>query len=76
MCEYDAAIEKMKESLSGVDDLLNDFNREISDYLDNLSFEEETFNDTEERLDLINRLKQKDGNSIEEILEAKEEKSE
>ena len=76
MCEYDAAIEKMKESLSGVDDLLNDFNREISDYLDNLSFEEETFNDTEERLDLINRLKQKYGNSIEEILEAKEEKSE
>ena len=47
--------------------LLNDFNRELSTYLDELTFDEGEFYETERRLDLINGLKAKYGRTIEEI---------
>ena len=60
--------------LMDVDNLLNDFSREVSSYAQELDVDEETLHSTEERLDLINRLKTKYGNTIEAILEYKEEK--
>ena len=56
------------EQLSEVDGLLNDFNRTVSDYLSDIEFEEETFRAVEKRLDDINRLKDKYGRSISEVL--------
>ena len=44
---------------------MNDFNRELSSYVDELNFDGETFYETERRLDLINNLKAKYGQSIE-----------
>lgn len=58
--------------LSEIDSLLNDFNRELSDYLDSFEFSEEEFYDTESRLNEINRLKTKYGNTIGQILAYKE----
>ena len=52
-----------------IDGLLNDFNRELSSYVEDLSFDDETFYETEKRLDQINGLKAKYGRTIEEILE-------
>ena len=57
-----------------VDSLLNDFNREISGYADELDVDEETLKKTEERLDLINHLKTKYGDTIEKIQAYCEEK--
>ncbi len=54
--------------------LLNDFNREISSYLSEFVFSEEEFLQIETRLDLINHLKEKYGQTIPEILAYKEEK--
>lgn len=54
--------------------LLNDFNREISGYADELDVDEETLKKTEERLDLINHLKTKYGDTIEKIQAYCEEK--
>ncbi len=65
---YDEELEEISASLTEVDDLLNDFNRSLSDYLDSLSFEEEEFRKTEDRLNVINRLKSRFGDSIEKIL--------
>lgn len=48
--------------------MLNDFNRELSSYVEDLSFDDETFYETERRLDLINGLKAKYGRTIEDIL--------
>lgn len=61
---YDERIGELSEQLSTVDDLLNDFNRELSDYISSMEFDPETFAETEERLDTINRLKAKYGDSI------------
>ena len=54
-------------------DLLNDFNREISAYLSELTFSEEEYYETEKRLDEINRLKAKYGKTMEEITAYREE---
>ena len=74
--EYDEEIAGLLNTLSEIDDLLNDFNREVAAYADSLEVEESAFAETEERLDLINRLKAKYGRTISDILMAKEEKEE
>lgn len=65
---FDREISPMEEILGNVDSLLNDFNRELSAYLDGFSFEEDVFYEMERRLDQINGLKAKYGSHISEIL--------
>lgn len=57
-----------------IDSLLNDFNRELSGYAKTFEFSEEDFYETETRLNEINHLKSKYGNSVSEILAYCEEK--
>lgn len=57
-----------------IDSLLNDFNRELSEYAKSFEFSEEEFYETENRLNEVNHLKTKYGNSVSEILEYCEEK--
>lgn len=70
----DAELQPLEEQLEQLDGLLNDFNRDMSSYLSGLEFEEEDFYETEKRLDELNHLKSKYGDTIEKVLEAKEEK--
>ncbi len=72
---YDGQLGELAGSLAEVEDLLNDFNRSLSEYMDVFSFDEQEMRETEERLDLINRFKTKYGNTIEEILEFAQEKA-
>lgn len=73
---YDERAKELYDQLSEVDSLLNDFNRELSDYSASFEFSEEEFYEVETRLNVINHLKSKYGNSIEEILAYCEEKEE
>ncbi len=70
----DEEAEPLIEQLTDIDDLLNDFNRSMADYRDSLEFDEEEFVMLEERLNVLNHLKSKYGNTIEEVLRAQEEK--
>lgn len=72
--EYDEEASSLGSMLSDIDSLLNDFNRETSGYLSQLTFSEEDFRKVEERLDEINRLKAKYGNQLEDILKYQKEK--
>ena len=72
---YDAALGEFEQQLLDIDNLLNDFNRTMADYLSALEFDGELFERTEKRLNVINHLKSKYGSTIEEIL-AYREKSE
>lgn len=45
--EYDSQLESMSSALQEIDGLLNDFNRELSSYVDELNFDGETFYETE-----------------------------
>lgn len=72
---YDKTVESLESQLLEIDSLLSDFNRDLSGYLNENDFDEATFYEMEKRLDVINHLKSKYGETIEEILGALDEKS-
>jgi DNA repair protein RecN (Recombination protein N) len=72
--DYDERLGELLAQLLQVDELLGDFHRELSRYMDEAQYDGERFAQVEERLDTVNRLKSKYGDSIEKILEAAEEK--
>ena len=73
--EFDEQLQGLESQLSEIENLLSDFNREMSGYLGDLTFDDYEFEQLEKRLDEINRLKVKYGQSITEILAYREEKA-
>lgn len=76
VASYDEELSPLLEQLSDIDGLLNDFNRDMAEYLTSLEFSEETFYQTEERLNLLNQLKAKYGKTLEQVLAWQEESRE
>jgi DNA repair protein RecN (Recombination protein N) len=70
----DPALDGIAAQLSDVDSLLSDFDRALSDYMAELSFDPQEFEEIEERLNLINHLKDKYGRTIPDIAAALEKK--
>lgn len=66
--EFDGTGSRLYGQLIEIDSLLNDFNRELSEYAKSFEFSDEEFQETETRLNLINHLKAKYGKTISEIL--------
>ena len=73
---YDENLNGLCDQLGTIDSLLNDFTRDLADYMDSFDFSEERLSQIEDRLNLINKLKMKHGKTIEKILEVKAEKEE
>lgn len=69
--EHDDKSRELYEQLVEVENLIGDSGRELRCYLDSLSFEPEQFYETESRLNQINHLKVKYGDSAEAILQHK-----
>lgn len=67
--DADEQLAQLYSQLADVDNLLNDFNRELAEYQKNCEFSDEEFYETEKRLNEINHLKTKYGNSYEKIME-------
>lgn len=63
----DEQIGSMISQLATLEDLLRDLVHETDACLEGLQYQEEEFRETEERLNLINHLKSKYGNQIEQI---------
>ncbi len=72
VAEYDGQAAVLSDELQEIDGLLADFNRDLGSYMGAFAFSEELFSETQERLDLINHLKEKYGRTIDEILSQKE----
>lgn len=68
LTEYDDALTELFNQILDIETLVNDFNRDLSEYMTNMNNHEEDFAVTEKRLDLINHLKSKYGTSIQDIL--------
>lgn len=73
---FDEKLEELLASLTDVDSLLNDFNREVASYMTEFTFSEEEFFEIEKRLDILNGLKGKYGHTIPEILNYQTEQEE
>ena len=74
--QYDEELQDTCDLLMQADSLLSDFGRELSSYMDDLVFDEETWYQTEKRLDLVNSLKSRFGQSIPEILAYRDRQAE
>ena len=72
----DEGLGDLTGQLSDIDSLLNDFNRELSDYVSSLEFAGEEFGQVEERLNTLNHLKSKYGRTLEAVLEYDREQQE
>lgn len=66
---YDEALAPMYSELTDIENLINDFARDLSSYMSSFEFDERIFRETEHRLDIINNLKAKHGGSVESILD-------
>ena len=73
---YDDSLEELSLQLTEIEDLLNDFNRSLADYQKDLEFEPAQFDEIEKRLNTYHHMKEKYGNTIEEILAYKSKKEE
>lgn len=71
--EYDTNLQELESVLNSAQDLLAEFNARATDYLSDMEDSGERYAQVGERLDIINQLKGKYGNSIENILGYKEE---
>lgn len=73
---YDEDLKRLSEQLAEIDNLLNDFNRDIADCINDFEFDEEKFTITEERLNILNHIKMKYGKTITDVLKYRAEKEE
>ena len=64
IAKYDDRASGLYDQLVEIDSLLNDFNRELSAYGSECEFSQEEFRETENRLNGINHLKTKYGDTI------------
>ncbi|MFG6114394.1 DNA repair protein RecN [Halobacillus sp. MO56] len=67
--DYDEQIKKMSEEMSNHYYLMEEMTFQLSSQLEQLEFDPDRLNEIESRLNEINRLKKKYGQSVEEILE-------
>ncbi|WP_099188140.1 DNA repair protein RecN [Tepidibacter mesophilus] len=67
----DERLEQFHASLEEIMYTLQDISKDIRDYKDNIDFDIKSLDNIEIRIDTINNLKRKYGNSIDEILEYK-----
>ncbi len=70
----DKQTDELSEQLGQIESLLGDFSMDANEFLRNTDFSEEVFLQTESRLNYINRLKSKYGDSYDAIMQSLEEK--
>lgn len=73
---FDSRLEELADQLAEIDSLLSDFNRDLETIQSECEFDEAEYAAIEDRLNRINRLKGKYGNSIEEILSVAQNRKE
>lgn len=73
IADYDEKLVSIVNQVNDIDGLLNDLNRDLSQYISDLENPEEELQEVTVRLDLINHIKSKYGNSIEQVMNYCEE---
>lgn len=63
----DRHLGELEEQLAEIESLLTDYNRDVAEYMEACEFSGEDFAAVEERLNTLNRLKEKYGNTLEAV---------
>ncbi|MDR1771818.1 MAG: DNA repair protein RecN [Hungatella sp.] len=74
VASYDGRLSAIRDQLFDADSILSDISREITSYMDDISFDEDEYRQIEERLDVLQNLEAKYGGSIKQIFKNLEEK--
>ena len=74
VAEFDPELKAIQDQLYDAESVLSDAHHAIGEYLEQLDFDEEAFQQTQQRLDMIRNLQAKYGGSTEMIRKALEEK--
>lgn len=69
LIEYDDNLGELLAQATDVEEILNGFNRDLSQYLSGMDNYEEELSEVTKRLDLVNHIKQKYGNRIDQIIQ-------
>ena len=69
LAQYSPQMDDFYNQLSQIDDLVNDFNRDIAGYLDDFEFDGEQLQEVEGRLNLVRNLKSKYGATTKQVQE-------
>jgi DNA repair protein RecN (Recombination protein N) len=72
--DFGEDIENLYKQILNIEIILSDFSRDLNDYIDKFELDNEYYIEVEDRINLINNLKVKYGDTIEKILEYKSEK--
>ena len=70
VAEYDETLQSIGSTLADADALLSDASRELSGFMDSAEYDGQRFAEVEERLNTLNRLKDKFGPSLADVFEA------
>lgn len=71
---YDGRLAELEGQLTEIDNLLADYNRDVSEYMNACEFDGEDFAVVEGRLNTLNHLKEKYGNTLEAVIAYGEER--
>ena len=73
---YDDSLNPIASQLQDLESILSDINHDIASYMDELSFDQETYEEVHNRLDCIRSLQAKYGRDYSQIMESLKEKQE
>lgn len=71
---FEKRVDDLYDQIAEIDSLLSDLGREIAEYMSSWEFSEEEFAETEERLNVLNHIKNRYGKTLEDVNRALEEK--
>lgn len=70
--EYDSNLSEIESELINCQEILRDISSRLRDYSDNMELDEARLNNIQERLDILEKIKRKYGNTLEKVLETYE----
>ncbi|MGN0268847.1 MAG: DNA repair protein RecN [Lachnospiraceae bacterium] len=73
---FDDSLKDIAAQILDLESLLTDLNRDVQSYMDEMSFDQETYEAVRDRLDLIRSLQTKYGKDYDRIMESLQEKEE
>lgn len=73
---YDDSVRHIASQIQDLESILSDINRDVAEYMDSLTFDQETYEEVRDRLDLIRSLQAKYGRNYGQIMDSLREKQE
>lgn len=67
--EFDTNLSEIESELINCQEILRDISSRLRDYADNMELDEARLNEIQERLDILDKIKRKYGNTLEKVLE-------